>query len=337
MQFRDFGLKESLLAPMLSSQGDLEHARSALSWFARGLMTRRKMFHARFPAGDTVKNKNRSFVVVHGDTLSTFIGAWLGRRAGLAVVHIEAGLRSGGGLFHPFPEEITRRLVSRLAEWHMAPDMRAEENLRRARVSGQIVCTQGNTLMDAVQRVAPLADAAATAPQIPFALANVHRFENLNSPTRWKKIVETVCKAAAHRKVIFVMHPQTRQRLRSDTDARERFEAVGVELRDRMPFTGFISLLKRAEFLISDGGSNQEECSYIGKPCLILRQSSERQEGLDTCCVLSRFHDRLIDSFLANPEAYERTPLFHAVSPSQKILEALEFHADSPLTDVAER
>lgn len=315
MQYRDLQLPESDLATLLASDGDLDKASSALRWFLRAIFTSRRVFREKLLHG------RDAFLIVHGDTLSTLAGAWLGRRAGLPVVHIEAGLRSKK-LFNPFPEEITRRLVSRLAKYHMAPDAAAEKNLRASLVRGKIVNTCGNTLLDAVRLSASLTNRKYSGAS--FALANLHRFENLNSISRWRIMVETVVKAAAKIKVVFITHPQTRFKLEQDKESMNLFLQAKVEIRERLPFSEFISLLKASEFLISDGGSNQEECSYLGKPCLLLRESTERSEGLETCCVLSRFDEETIRRFLANPSRVAYSPSGGGISPSNKIIDALE-------------
>ncbi|MEK7356433.1 MAG: UDP-N-acetylglucosamine 2-epimerase, partial [Bdellovibrionota bacterium] len=156
-----------------------------------------------------------------------------------------------------------------------------------------------------------------------YAMVNIHRFENLNSPARWKTIIDTVVRAAEKTKLVFVMHPQTRHKLDGDRETMKRLTHPNIELRDRMPFSEFIGLLKRADYLISDGGSNQEECSYLGKPCLILRERTERTEGLETCCLLTRFEPELIDRFLADPMKYKTAPLAPSESPSSIILNSL--------------
>lgn len=312
MQYRDFRLPEELLHPLLESAGDLDQSSKALKWFLRSLCISKRTLRSKFLLGSD------ALAVVHGDTLSTLSGAWNARRAGLKVVHVEAGLRSPR-LFNPFPEEITRRLVTRLAHWHMAPDAHAAANLKAAGAHGQIVNSEGNTLEDAVSAIPERSESFGGG----SVLVNVHRFENLNSPVRWRKIVATVLKAAQSRRVLFVTHPQTQHRLNQDRETRENFTRAGVEILDRIPFSDFIARLKAADFLISDGGSNQEECSYLGKPCLLLRESTERQEGLDGCCVLSRFEDRVIQDFLDHPEKFARKASISTQSPSDSILNAL--------------
>jgi UDP-N-acetylglucosamine 2-epimerase (non-hydrolysing) len=313
MQYRDFGLPGEILEYLVPSEGDLKRTSKALRWFLRALFVSRKQACAKLLNGE------RAVAVVHGDTLSTLIGAVVARRLGLEVAHIEAGLRSPR-LWDPFPEEITRRWVSRLSDYHFAPSAEAEANLTRAGVKGLVVNTQGNTLMDAV-RLATTGQHAV--PTEPYAMCNLHRFENLNSPERWKTLIETTLMAAQKVKIIFILHPQTRHRLETDPENWKALEKSGVILRDRLSFSGFLTLLKSAEFLISDGGSNQEECSYIGKPCLLMREATERHEGLDGPCILSRFDPHVIKNFIANWTHYRAPMSKESSSPSQIILEAL--------------
>ena len=312
-QYRDFALPEENLVQLLTNTADLERAGAALHWFWRAARVNPQSFRSKLLLDST----QMSYVIVHGDTLSTLVGAWLGWRAGVPVAHVEAGLRSGH-LFNPFPEELTRRMVSRFARFHMAPDARAESHLRRVR--GEVICTNGNTLMDAVLQDPKPSSRA----REPFAIVNIHRFENLNHAARWRQIIETVSQAANRSKLIFVTHPQTRHKLNQDAEARACWTRPEIEIRDRMPFSEFIGLLHQAEYLISDGGSNQEECSYLGKPCLLLREDTERVEGLDGCCVLSRFDREVIQNFLNDPQQFARPGVRSTTSPSAIILNSLK-------------
>ena len=303
-QARDFGLDPRDFVWLVEGAKDLASSRDALRWFTRAIRAR-----APFDLRD-------HHAVVHGDTLSTLAGAWVAHRAGARVIHVEAGLRSGR-LWNPFPEEVTRRLVSRLARVHVAPDDVAREVLSRARVRGRIFSSGGNTLMDAI-RDAPAAEAPRD-----FALVNVHRFENLNSAKRWRAITEVLIEAAALRPLVFIAHPQTRAKLEASPGTLARLREADVELHDRLPFSRFVALLKSARLLISDGGSNQEECSYLGIPCLLLREETERREGLGANCILSRFDRSLITDVLTHPDRYRRPAGFAANRPSDVILDEL--------------
>lgn len=322
MQFHDFNLLPSDLVFLVESQGDLKRTRSAVFWFLRAILFGGRRFKK---LTSLVQPGFKKLVMAHGDTLSTLVGAWLGQSSGVPVVHIEAGLRSPK-LFNPFPEECIRRLVSRLVQFHFAPDAKAEQNLHKSNVRGIVHCTPGNTLMDAVRL------AVTTKPrgpiQGPFILTNLHRFENLNTSARWDIILETVFAAATTLPLIFIAHPQTLHKLAQDAALQKKLQAAGIEIRERMPFSEFIHLLHQSAYLISDGGSNQEECFYLGKPCLILRHETERSEGLSSCCVLSRFEPVTIAQFLADPTRFQRAPQSGAINPSAVILNVLETHSD---------
>jgi len=301
-QAADFQISPAdLIAPVKSSR-DLESSAGALKWFTRAWRTRPDWY-------------DDGTLMVHGDTLSTLVGAHWGEALGAEVVHVEAGLRSPH-LLSPFPEEINRRLVSKLAKFHMAPSPTAAANLRSAGIETGIVDTGGNTLADAIRLFAGPSPAHGD-----FALVNIHRYENLRSPLRWKRILETVEKAANGRPVIWVQHPQTKKKIKPKW--RAKMEASGVTFLERLPFSVFIKQLSEAAFLISDGGSNQEECSYLGVPCLLMRNESEREEGLGENNVLSHFDEKVIDSFLADPRAHARSPRWPLKSPSAVILDAL--------------
>lgn len=330
MQFRDFGLTgQGGYYAALATDRDLDRPLQALAWFARLLcVTRRSLLSAmHVPASCLARG---GLWVVHGDTLSTLGGALLGRRLGMRVAHIEAGMRSGNWR-SPFPEEITRRWVSRLASVHFAPNQDARRALEHERAGGTIVETSGNTQLDAVVAVRDRPGAAADAPHggppiaEPFAIANLHRFENLNSEKNWRTIVETTIRLARHCPIYFVMHPQTRAKIESAPDVRRRLEAAGVRLLDRLPFVAFLERLKRARFLLTDGGGNQDECRVLGLPCLILRTRTESPSGLapEGPCLLSELEPDKIDAFDADPEAFRRPPYTPTVSPADQILSSL--------------
>jgi UDP-N-acetylglucosamine 2-epimerase (non-hydrolysing) len=263
-------------------------------------------------------------VIVQGDTSTTFVGALAAFYRNIPVGHLEAGLRTNDR-HNPFPEEINRRLVSRLTSRHFGQDQRAVENLRRA--SGLVLNTRGNTLYDALMAVIedPAFAPAGDLPEGRYAVANLHRFENLNSATRWEAHCQTLLTAASQMPTYLVLHPPTQAKLEGDPITKKRLESGGVKLLPRQPFTRFTRLMEGAEFLLSDGGSNQEECYYLGKPCLLLRDTTERVEGLDGGpCVLSKFEAPAIAGFLKDPTQFKRDPVRFDRSPSELILDSLE-------------
>lgn len=259
--------------------------------------------------------------VVHGDTASTLFATIAMRVAGIQVAHVEAGLRSPR-LFDPFPEEIIRRLVSGLSRVHYAPDAVAASNLVGS--CGQVVNTKGNTLRDAL--LFALAQTHAPTPGSGgYAVASIHRNENLSSRARFDGLMALVMETASLCPVKFVLHPATRARLAaSGWEARLR-AAQGVELVERMDYLQFVKTLLGSCFLMTDGGSNQEEAAMLGLPTLLLRMETERQDGLDAGVVLSRLDASVARRFVAVHAGKPwRLRAVDADSPSERIVRHLQ-------------
>jgi UDP-N-acetylglucosamine 2-epimerase (non-hydrolysing) len=259
-------------------------------------------------------------VLVHGDTFSTLLGAFMARIAGLRVGHVESGLRSFH-LFHPFPEELTRLLTFRMSQWYFCPGSWALGNLRR--YSGKKIDTGDNTLTDALRIALARADSVTVdLPPRPFVVASVHRFENIHSRKTLGRIANIIQRIALEYRVLFILHNPTAKNLRRFGLYNRLAASPNIELRERYDYFRFIKLLSQAEFVVSDGGSNQEECYHLGKPILLLRMATERREGLGANCVLSRYEIPVIDEFVGNYREYDRAPTITEKSPSECIAEA---------------
>lgn len=261
--------------------------------------------------------------LVHGDTASTLFGAIALRLAGAQVGHVEAGLRSSR-LFEPFPEEIVRRLVSRLSRLHFAPDRQAMANLRN--VGGIHVDTGGNTLRDA------LAMALRRMPTLPgdggeggYGVVSIHRNENLSQPATFGLLMEEVLSAAERLPLKFVLHPATRARI-ADSGWLPRLERQpGLQLLERMDYPDFIAMLLGSCFLLTDGGSNQEEAAMLGLPTLLLRRATERHDGLGDNVTLSGLDRDVIRAFVArHAHARWSLRLLDAASPTGCLVDRLE-------------
>jgi len=320
MQAQDFNIPNSQIIELNPAQGDLKNSLMALRWFFKAMLIRKATIRAKIKENTAPEITKKDFLFVHGDTLSTLIGTIYGKRLGLKIVHIEAGMRSHCW-WAPFPEELSRRLVSRLAEFHMAPDENAANNLKNENITKNVTITGGNTVVDALQ----LALKNSKAPTRHYVIANVHRFENLHSESRWGQIVDLIIDVAKTQNVIFVLMPTTIELLEKDTVSKQRLIAAGVELKHRMPFKQFTELLHESLFVLSDGGSNQQECHYVGKPCLVLREITESIEGIGASCVLAKFNPEIIQDFLANYKTYMRPTAFPVKRPTDIIFESL-FH-----------
>lgn len=255
-------------------------------------------------------------VLVHGDTLSTLWGAILGKATRNKVLHVEAGLRSKY-LLHPFPEEIVRRLVGILATHHACP---GEESTRAIRAASEnIYNTQGNTLLDSVSYALKKKRVNDQIPDKPYAIASVHRAETLYRESRLKKAILIFETLADYKKLLVVGHPSLLSRLKKE-NLRQRLEAnSNIQIIPRMPYTPFIKLLKNADLLVTDGGSNQEESSYLSIPTLILRKATERLEGIGSNARLIGLSVNEVIRFFDNPEALSTSHKIQDARPSEKI------------------
>ncbi len=253
--------------------------------------------------------------VVHGDTPSTMLSTLMARRAGLEVAHLEAGLRSWRRL-HPFPEELIRIFVMRLAGVLFAPDPESVANLKCMRVKGKIVPLDANTSVEAVRYVR--AEPGRSGP----AIVTMHRVENLHRASRVKGFVGIVIRLAAQMPVRFVMHEPTKTALAKGGHL-DSLEAAGVEMVSLVPHGEFVAMLTAAPLVITDGGSIQEECALLGVPTLLWRDRSERQDGIGTNVVLAGYDQETADRFIADHSSLRAEPDLPAVNPSEQILTEL--------------
>lgn len=282
----------------------------------------------------TVFGGRPGICVVHGDTPTTLIGALMAKRAGLALAHVEAGLRTHRWL-HPFPEEIVRVAVDRLADLLFAPDGTAAEDLRQRRVRGRIITGSSNTVCDALRAaLEPRAEGVPATPGMPGGtgahssphrprpvVVTMHRVENLHRRRRRQALVHVITRLAQTTPVRWYVHEPTRRALSSADQA--GLEASGVELVPMVPYAEFVRALARAPFAITDGGSIQEECALLGVPVLLWRDRTDRADGLGENAVLSRYDSGVVEAFLADPERWRRARRLPQSSPSQEILEVL--------------
>lgn len=248
----------------------------------------------------------QAYVLVHGDTLSTFVAAVAAKRCGADVVHLESGL-SSRSLFDPFPEEMVRRMVFRMTDIAMCPNANAADFMQRKGRS-VVVDTEGNSIIDAVRLTGALGMVSAVddAP----VLVSLHRFQNLYDSKRLLKLVELVEGLAQRREVNFVLHPATRIRLAKEGYL-ERLSACGrIKLLPRMGYGEFIRLAARACCVLTDGGSNQEELAVLGIPTIVMRARTERPDGLGENAVMEQdLTDGVLHYVLENGFAVLRRPI----------------------------
>ena len=277
----------------------------------RSLVARKRVF-GEDPSG---------IVLVHGDTFSTLLGALMGRVARLRVGHVESGLRSFD-VFHPFPEEITRLLTFRLSHVLYCPGQWAIDNVaayRREKVN-----TFANTLADTVALAASVPLRSDHLPSEPFVLVSLHRYENIFRRDRFVRLVEILEEIAESKPCLFIVHPPTEAQLQRFGLQARLADNPRIELRPRYTYFDFFALLQRADFVVTDGGSIQEESSYLGVPCLLLRKVTEREEGLGANAVLSNYDRRVIRDFTLHFDAHRRMPTGNPNRPSDIIIDSAQ-------------
>ncbi len=217
-------------------------------------------------------------VLVQGDTSSAFAGALAASYACIPVVHVEAGLRSGDRRL-PFPEEAHRRAIANFATLHCTPTRQATDILLAEGVDAADILQSGNTVIDALRLIERRLPDAAAAPDAVRSriLLTCHRRESWGEPYR------AVC-AAARRlaargdcEIAFVVHPNPElTRVAHDMLG----ELAGIRLMPPQNYVAFLHLLRQANLVLTDSGGVQEEAAALGTPLLVLRDSTERPEGL---------------------------------------------------------
>lgn len=229
-------------------------------------------------------------VLVQGDTTTVFCASLAAFYNDIPVGHVEAGLRTDDRR-NPFPEEINRRLVGNLAQWHFCPTERNAERLRREGIPGADVLVTGNTVIDALLQVAERPLSPSERMQLPpkaaphRILVTLHRRETQGEAQR--RLCSMLAGVADRPdvEVLFPVHlsPAVRASVMPELD-----DHPSVHLTDPLGYASFVHAMKSSHIIVTDSGGVQEEAPVFGIPVLVLRETTERQEGVDAgCCRLS--------------------------------------------------
>ncbi len=280
----DIAKKTSLKIDLqLSSEEDIvKNVFGLFYWFFKTVFSSKKKIKNAFSDVDF----ENSVMVVHGDTLSTVMGAVLAKKLKMKLAHVEAGLRSHH-LLEPFPEEIDRLIVSKKADIDFCQGDLAVSNLKNSK--GQVINTKYNTIIDAIgfaekaQGNNPIFEKLNG---VPYGVFVIHRQENLLKKHLVNSIVEKAIEISKDIKIVFVLHQITENTLKKYNLYDRLCENENILITRRMDYFDFTKVLMNSSFVITDGGSNQEELNYMGKPTLVLRTATERNEGLGKNAVM---------------------------------------------------
>ncbi|MGD0920899.1 MAG: UDP-N-acetylglucosamine 2-epimerase (non-hydrolyzing) [Terriglobia bacterium] len=219
-----------------------------------------------------ILERQPDIVLVYGDVNSTLAAALVCAKLSVSVAHVEAGLRS---FDRSMPEEINRLLTDQVADLLFTPSAEAGDNLLREGVAAEKIHYVGNVMIDTLVRLLPRANSAGLV-NLPerYVLVTLHRPSNVDDLPMLRRIMDALDEISRQLRVLFPIHPRTRQRLHE----------CGIEvtlngqlqLMDPIGYLEFLALQRQACVVITDSGGIQEECTYLGVPCLTLRETTER-------------------------------------------------------------
>lgn len=234
---------------------------------------------------DVMDQAKPDMVLVHGDTTTTFAGALAAFYAQIPVGHVEAGLRTGNK-YSPYPEEMNRKLTGCIADMNFAPTSTSKSNLLKENVNPASILVTGNTVIDALQTtVKPDYKFEDEEFNKVFAsgkrliLVTTHRRENLGEPMRnVYRALKTVLETHPGVEAIFPVHknPKVREIVNAELGGMS-----SVHLIEPMDYEPFANLMSKVDVVMTDSGGIQEEAPALGKPVLVLRDTTERPEAVD--------------------------------------------------------
>lgn len=271
-----------------------------------------------------LEHRRPDLILVHGDTSTTFAAALAAFYARIPVWHVEAGLRTGD-MQAPWPEEANRRLTAPLSSRHFAPTERARQNLLAEGVADHTIHVTGNTVIDALLQVEArlehdpmLRDAVAT--QLPktsdgkhLILVTGHRRENFGAG--FEDLCSGLCRLALRvdTEICYPVHlnPSVQEPVNRILGG-----LPSVHLLPPLDYLPFVELMRRCSLIITDSGGIQEEAPSLGKPVLVMRETTERPEAVEsgTVRLVGTSADRIYDEasrLLDDPQAYRRMSLAH--------------------------
>lgn len=262
---------------------------------------------------EVLEEAKPDMVLVHGDTTTTFAGALAAFYAQIPVGHVEAGLRTGNK-YSPYPEEMNRKLTGSIADINFAPTGTSKANLLKENINPETIKVTGNTVIDALQttvkaeyRFEDEAFNKVFASGKKLILMTTHRRENLGEPMRHVyKALKTVLESHPDVEAIFPVHknPKVREIVQEELGGLSQ-----VHLIEPMDYEPFANLMAKVDIVLTDSGGIQEEAPALGKPVLVLRDTTERPEAVEagTVKLVGTAYDDVLretNMLLDDPEYY---------------------------------
>ncbi|MFF4352396.1 non-hydrolyzing UDP-N-acetylglucosamine 2-epimerase [Streptomyces sp. NPDC001530] len=295
--------------------------------------------------GEVMRQQRPDLVVVQGDTTTALTGALAAFYEKIPVAHVEAGLRTGV-LDNPFPEELNRCLIGRIARWHFAPTPRAARHLMDEGVPAEQVFTTGNTVIDNLLWV--LAEGSGTSAFRTGAkriLVTLHRRENQGERMRGMGRALGRLAERGDVEIVLPLHksPAVRESLLPELEGR-----AGISLMEPLDYLDFAATLAECDLVLTDSGGIQEEAPSLSKPALVLRTTTERPEAVEAGAArLIGTDPDVIEgaatTLLDDPAEYRRmagagNPFGDGQSAARVLAQLAEdFAADVPVTVAAPR
>ncbi len=228
-------------------------------------------------------NEKPDLVIVVGDVNSTIACSLTAVKLGIKVAHVEAGLRS---FDWTMPEEINRILTDKISDFLFVTEKSGVENLKREGVEDSKIFFVGNTMIDSLIYFLPKIESVFPIISKQFKINNqelitknyilvtLHRPSNVDNPVQLRKLIQFLNKVSDFKTIIFPIHPRTRQKM--EANSLLVTDNSSLIFTEPLGYLNFLSLIKNASFVITDSGGIQEETTYLGVPCVTLRNTTER-------------------------------------------------------------
>ena len=220
--------------------------------------------------------ENPDLVIVVGDVNSTIACSLVAKKLGIRVAHVEAGLRS---FDHSMPEEINRLLTDAISDYLFVTEEAGIFNLRSEGINEKKIFFVGNIMIDTLVKNMAKIDSSSILNELEleagdYILTTLHRPSNVDDRASLAAIIRMLNKHALRKKIVFPVHPRTKNNLAKWALFREL--SSNIILSEPIGYNGFLCLVKNAALVITDSGGIQEETTYLGVPCITLRENTER-------------------------------------------------------------